>query len=313
VWARAAWAALLAIVVLSAAVLNEVAQGFVENPSGASFVAVRKWSAIIGNYSKKQISMRADTWDGVRCIFSQINNDAQIFSDEWFWQTLTQLSSTVPRWENRGNKKIMVIVNLDGGQRLSAFHELDPYIFNDGWGLSVVGDRIFNVWRQEGNVVAGLKAANVKDEDIWPLDFDQSVAGNFGLNNRSDCRTFCCSGGYGSRVGRYFSVFKTFEDEPQLPYEQSSLCDSGAKQENCEQRKPVRIVRDPLRFESEFFIDFRFLLALVILLIGLLLGIGSGLYFYRERYLIGAALIGCGWLCGLLVLGTNWLLPGAPL
>jgi hypothetical protein len=54
-------------------------------------------------------------------------------------------------------------------------------------------------------------------------------------------------------------------------------------------------------------------LALSLLLIGLLFGVWSGLYFYRQRYLIGAALVGCGWLCGWCVLGTNWLSPSAPL
>jgi hypothetical protein len=85
--------------------------------------------------------------------------------------------------------------------------------------------------------------------------------------------------------------------QTQLPNEQSRLRRGDAKQEDREQRKPIRIVRDPLRFESELFVNFRFLLALMILLVGFLLGIWGWQYFYRERYLIGAALIGCGWLC----------------
>ena len=64
--------------------------------------------------------------------------------------------------------------------------------------------------------------------------------------------------------------------------------------------EPKRIVSDPLRFKGEFFVDDRFLFSFTILLVGLLLGALSGQYFYRERYLIGSALIGCGWCCGLI-------------
>jgi len=79
------------------------------------------------------------------------------------------------------------------------------------------------------------------------------------------------------------------------------LGDRDEKKENREKREPVRIVGDPLRFESELFINLRFLVLLGFLLFGLFLGGLAGKYFYCERQLLGAALVGCGWLCGLIV------------
>jgi len=51
--------------------------------------------------------------------------------------------------------------------------------------------------------------------------------------------------------------------------------------------------------KGELLVDFRFLIPILLLLFGLLIGAWSGQYFYRERYLIGATLVSCGWLCGL--------------
>jgi hypothetical protein len=62
-----------------------------------------------------------------------------------------------------------------------------------------------------------------------------------------------------------------------------------------------------LRFKTQFFINSGFFYALAIFLLSLLFGIGSGEYFYRERRLIGTALLGCGWLCGL---WAWWLIAG---
>ena len=72
----------------------------------------------------------------------------------------------------------------------------------------------------------------------------------------------------------------------------------------------LRIVSDPLRFESDLFINHRFLSSFMLLLLGLLFGIWSGKYFYRERFLVGAALVGIGWLCGMIGFGINgrWFL-----
>ncbi len=119
----------------------------------------------------------------------------------------------------------------------------------------------------------------------------------------------------GASFGQFRSFFgfdKTAADEQQLPYEQCGLQDRSAKQPNRERCQPVRIISDPLRFESELCVSYCFLGvelrslgAVALLLLGLLFGIWGGQNFYRERFLIGVALIGCGWLCGWCVLGTR--------
>jgi hypothetical protein len=91
--------------------------------------------------------------------------------------------------------------------------------------------------------------------------------------------------------------------QSQLPEEQSSLKNGDAKQQASEPRKPIRIIRDPLRFERQFFVDYRFFFALTLGFVGLLFGVWGGEYFYRERGLVGAALVGCGWLCGWIAWG----------
>jgi hypothetical protein len=104
-----------------------------------------------------------------------------------------------------------------------------------------------------------------------------------------------------SGISRYLRSFgsgsgivQTFPHIEQLPNEKPGLQNGNAEQQNGERRQSIRIVRDPLRFKSEFFVDFRFLLALAVLLFGLLLGVLGGEYFYRERYLVGAALMAAG-------------------
>jgi hypothetical protein len=92
-----------------------------------------------------------------------------------------------------------------------------------------------------------------------------------------------------------------------LPHEQAGLTNGHDKEEHRKESEPVRIISDPLRFKSEFLVNYRFFFAVTLGLLGLLFGVLSGKYFYRERYLVGAALIGCGWLCGLFALG-GWLL-----
>ena len=68
--------------------------------------------------------------------------------------------------------------------------------------------------------------------------------------------------------------------------------------------KPRRIVSDPLRFEGEFSINLRFFCVLMLVPLSLFFCVWGGQYLYRQRRLIGAALIGCG---GLYVLLAFWL------
>ena len=104
-------------------------------------------------------------------------------------------------------------------------------------------------------------------------------------------------GGLRSNLG----VFHASSHVEQLPDKQPGLRDRNAEEEHRKKSEPVRIVSDPLRLESELPVNLRFFVLLGLLLFGLLLGGLAGNYFYRERYLVGAALIGCGWLCGLIV------------
>ena len=83
------------------------------------------------------------------------------------------------------------------------------------------------------------------------------------------------------------------------------------EQKTGERREPPRVVRDPLRIKREFLIEKLFFLPFILLLLGLFFGVWRGKYFYDNRRLIGATLIGYGWLCGLLARGISaggWLL-----
>lgn len=92
---------------------------------------------------------------------------------------------------------------------------------------------------------------------------------------------------------------------------QHILYNRNSEQETSDRCEPPRIVRDPLRLKGNLLINNFFFLPFALLLLGLFLGIWSGKYFYADRRLIGAALVGCGWLCGLLAWGISaggWLL-----
>jgi hypothetical protein len=98
-------------------------------------------------------------------------------------------------------------------------------------------------------------------ENIWPLCRDDSIS----------LQQSCCGG-----------IFRVSDASPhikQLPDEQRSLDNSDTEQKHSEQNKPIRIIRDPLRFESKFFIDFGFVLSLTFLFIGVGLGFGVGSIF----------------------------------
>jgi hypothetical protein len=119
--------------------------------------------------------------------------------------------------------------------------------------------------------------------------------------------------GIGSRfcgIGSNFSINQTFSDKTQLLPEQGNLPQSDKEQGQSKHPEPKRIISDPLRFVGKFFINRRFLLAFPLLLVGPLFAVGAGEYFYRERALIGAALLGCGWLCAFC---AWWIATGAPL
>lgn len=113
------------------------------------------------------------------------------------------------------------------------------------------------------------------------------------------------------RIGSYFSVGQAFADESQLNPEQRDLTNGGGEQRQRKSAEPERIVGDPLRLYRQLSVGLSFLPPFSLLLLGLLCGVGGGNYFYRKRYFIGTALIGCGWLCGLLAWGITaggWLL-----
>jgi hypothetical protein len=102
-------------------------------------------------------------------------------------------------------------------------------------------------------------------------------------------------------TGRYRGDLRSssaMTNQNQLPDEKARLGDGNTKKEHSEQCEPARIISDPLRFESDFLIDYRFLAGLAFLLVGLCFGLWSGKYLYDERYAIAAALVGRGWLCG---------------
>jgi hypothetical protein len=102
---------------------------------------------------------------------------------------------------------------------------------------------------------------------------------------------------FASQSKRLHSAGAFIFDQSQLPYEKSGLQPGYEGQSACEHGQPERVSGNSFRFESELIIDRRFLLAVTLIFCGLLICASSGLYFYRERYLIGASLIGAGWLC----------------
>jgi hypothetical protein len=67
-----------------------------------------------------------------------------------------------------------------------------------------------------------------------------------------------CVGGLSGGIGRPFGVAQAIAEELQLPNEQPRLQDSNNKKQKREPSKPSRIVRDPLRFEGDLFVDFAF-------------------------------------------------------
>lgn len=121
-----------------------------------------------------------------------------------------------------------------------------------------------------------------------------------------------------SCLGRYGCVFGTACYQSKLPPEQEYLAYGGKKQEQRKTSEPfgikcqvVGLICQPLRIVSEPFFDRRLLKLLFpvpILLLGLGCGLWGGENFYRKRYFIGAALVGCGWLCGLAAWWLSWLL-----
>ncbi len=113
-----------------------------------------------------------------------------------------------------------------------------------------------------------------------------------------------------SSFSGHLGIFQAFSYQSQLPYEQRNLSDRSNEQKQSESREPAsissqifRFIGEPLSLIGEPFVDRRFLVflpSLSLLLFGLLFGVLAGKYFCRERHLVGAALIGCGWLCGLI-------------
>jgi hypothetical protein len=139
---------------------------------------------------------------------------------------------------------------------------------------------------------------------FWAMRGIEFVAGNFNTIT--------------SRFGSNLGIMETLADQSQLPYEQSNLHNSSAEQKQREdgQATSVRtqgmgLISEPLRFISQFFVNPGFFGPFLLLLLGLLFGAFGGENFYRERYFVGSALIGCGWLCGVgawvlyLLLGTE--------
>jgi hypothetical protein len=108
-----------------------------------------------------------------------------------------------------------------------------------------------------------------------------------------------------SRKGGDLSVSQALSHVMQLNPEEDDLAHGRAKQGKSESRQPKRIISDPLRFESKFSIYFSLLPPVLLLVLGLGFGVLAGENFYRERRVIGAALLGCGWLCGLIAWGLT--------
>jgi hypothetical protein len=94
--------------------------------------------------------------------------------------------------------------------------------------------------------------------------------------------------------------------QQQLPDEHAGL-DNGNQEQECRDCGQIpRIVGEPPRIEREPFINSRLFRFLGLGLLGIFLGGLSGQYFYRQRYLIGSALIGSGWLCILAAWWSPW-------
>jgi hypothetical protein len=225
-----------------------------------------------------------------------------LVSDNISTDRLREVKALAPRMVRRTD-------SANGHQFPTVFHRIEGvwdspdaindqwpsvHLLNESWRLAVVGklvaEPVFPSYPVEWTVAVSHNSDMSNSEaKIW--SFGQDNAG--GLHQRSISGLPCSLTG----------VLQL----KKLPNEQAGLNDRHEYQANREPRKPVRIVGDPLRFESEFFVDYRFLFSCVLGLIGLFFGVWSGHHLHRERYLVGAALIGCGWLCGLF----GWLIAGS--
>jgi hypothetical protein len=109
--------------------------------------------------------------------------------------------------------------------------------------------------------VAGIGKTGIRRENLFKpyLHWDDvgpfSVAGDAGGISGSYSAV---SSGPGGDSG----VLHALTHVAQLPDKQPSLQDRDAKHKQRDESQPPRIISDPLRFESELFINFRFLVLL---------------------------------------------------
>jgi hypothetical protein len=287
--------ALAAIIVFFSAELNEVAIKMGPPPASAGDVISTK-GAVIRDYDAAEPFSVFRLWNshhGV-ALSNPVRENRNGFGEHSLRKIGPETVASFFRGHDRFYDQGMIFINIDKPYIRTSEPYPDRNIVDDGGRFPIISNRVSN----EGFALlnASLQVLDTKSEHIGPLDFGKGVTRDFGLRNGGNC-------GATGRSRRDSCILHTLTHVAELPDEQSGLQDSYAEQRNGEGGEPIRIIRDPLRLESEFLVNYRFIPALVVLLVGLFFGVLSGQYFYRERYLVGAALVGCGWLCALLGLG----------
>jgi hypothetical protein len=132
--------------------------------------------------------------------------------------------------------------------------------------------------------------------------------------------------GFATRYGFPFSPTEICNFSDRSPRSFAGANDSLLKwrdsESNSRRRPPIKVnynyigaepkcvVSNSLSFDHQLSVVRSFLQPLAMLLFGLLFGVWAGEYFYRERRVIGSALLFCGWGCGLIAWGITaggWL------
>lgn len=138
------------------------------------------------------------------------------------------------------------------------------------------------------------------EECIGSLYVPGSDLGDFGLPLHIFCQFGCGFRGVASRFGGVFGGLRRF-----LPL--TYLINSNSKEKSrehskCERssKKPFGVIGQICRISSDFAVEFSFFCVLLCFFCGML----AGHFFYNERNLLSAAIVGCG----MLFIGFVWWL-----
>ena len=116
-------------------------------------------------------------------------------------------------------------------------------------------------------------------------------------------------GGFFGRIGGGLGMSEARTDQPQLPPEQTNCPRATTNSARVAMTSaPVKSARLSVLVRQSPSI--RFFAGLTLCLVGILFGLWGGENFYRERFFIGAALMGVAVCAGKAFLGLYWWSPG---